>query len=112
MRRSWHVLAAVATVLFGASQGRADDATIRSGYALSSASCGEAPLAFPRLRIDMKAGFCAGLVASRDDGLRFPRGIVQIPGHRLFVIADMGGWGHDDGRLLILDPAAAAGRRL
>ncbi|WP_315757731.1 PQQ-dependent sugar dehydrogenase [Bradyrhizobium sp. SZCCHNRI2007] len=112
MRRSWHVLAAVATVLFGASQGRADDATIRSGYALSSASCGEAPLAFPRLRIDMKAGFCAGLVASRDDGLRFPRGIVQIPGHRLFVIADMGGWGHDDGRLLILDPAAPAGQRL
>ncbi|WP_316162213.1 PQQ-dependent sugar dehydrogenase [Bradyrhizobium sp. SZCCHNRI20481] len=112
MRRSWHVLAVVATVVFGASQGRADDATIRSGYALSSASCGEAPLAFPRLRIDMKAGFCAGLVASRDDGLRFPRGIVQIPGHRLFVIADMGGWGHDDGRLLILDPAAPAGQRL
>ncbi len=113
MRWSWHSLAAVATaMLIGIGAGRADDATIRSGYALGPASCGDGALAFPRLQIDMKPGFCAGLVASRDDGLRFPRGIVQIPGHRLFVIADMGGWGHDDGRLLILDPAAPAGQRL
>lgn len=110
---SWHSLAAVATaMLIGIGAGRADDATIRSGYALGPASCGDGALAFPRLRIDMKSGFCAGLVASRDDGLRFPRSIVQIPGHPLFVIADMGGWGHDDGRLLILDPAAPAGQRV
>lgn len=60
----------------------------------------------------MKPGFCAGLVASRDDGLRFPRGIVQIPGRQLFVVTDMGGWGHTDGRLLLLDPVAAPGQRL
>jgi glucose/arabinose dehydrogenase len=60
----------------------------------------------------MKTGFCAGLVASREDGLKFPRSIVQIPGRQLFVVADMGGWGHDDGRLLILDPSAPAGQRL
>ncbi|WP_315776481.1 MULTISPECIES: PQQ-dependent sugar dehydrogenase [unclassified Bradyrhizobium] len=113
MRWSWHSLAAVATaMLIGIGACRADNATVRSGYALGPASCGDGALAFPRLQIDMKPGFCAGLVASRDDGLRFPRGIVQIPGHRLFVIADMGGWGHEDGRLLILDPAAPAGQRL
>ncbi|CCE03275.1 PQQ-dependent sugar dehydrogenase [Bradyrhizobium sp. STM 3809] len=111
--RKWRILAAVATALLaGAGAGRSEDITLRSGYALGPASCGEAPLAFPRLRIDMKAGFCAGLVASRDDGLKFPRGIVQIPGKPLFVVADMGGWGHDDGRLLILDPAAPAGQRI
>ncbi|MGJ4887305.1 PQQ-dependent sugar dehydrogenase [Bradyrhizobium sp. HKCCYLRH3099] len=112
MRRSRHLLAVVTALLMGAAPGHADDATIRSGYALGAASCGDAPLAFPRLQIDMKAGFCAGLVASRDDGLRFPRSIVQIPGKPLFVIADMGGWGHEDGRLLILDPTAPAGQRL
>ncbi|MGC2776879.1 MAG: sugar dehydrogenase, partial [Bradyrhizobium sp.] len=110
---SWRILATLATtLLLGVGEGRADDATNRSGYALGSASCGEAPLAFPRLQIDMKAGFCAGLVASREDSLKFPRSIVQIPGRPLFVIADMGGWGHDDGRLLILDPAAPAGQRI
>ncbi|BAM90983.1 conserved exported hypothetical protein [Bradyrhizobium oligotrophicum S58] len=113
MKWSWQILAAVATaLLISIADGRAGDATSRSGYALGAATCGDAPLAFPRLQIDMKAGFCAGLVASRDDGLRFPRGIVQIPGHQLFVVADMGGWGHDDGRLLILDPSAPAGQRI
>ncbi|MGJ4949259.1 PQQ-dependent sugar dehydrogenase [Bradyrhizobium sp. HKCCYLS20291] len=106
------ILAAVATLLLGAAGSHADETAIRSGYALSSASCGDAPLAFPRLQIDMKAGLCAGLVASRDDGLKFPRSIVQIPGKPLFVVADMGGWGHEDGRLLILDPAAPAGQRI
>lgn len=113
MRWSWQILAAVATaLLISIADSHADDATSRSGYALGAATCGEAPLAFPRLQIDMKAGFCAGLVASRDDGLKFPRGIVQIPGRQLFVVADMGGWGHEDGRLLILDPSAPAGRRI
>ncbi|MBI5262108.1 MAG: PQQ-dependent sugar dehydrogenase [Bradyrhizobium sp.] len=60
----------------------------------------------------MKEGFCAGLVASAEDGLRFPRSIIQIPGHDLFVVADMGGWGHADGRLLVLDPRAAEGRQI
>ncbi|UFZ06843.1 PQQ-dependent sugar dehydrogenase [Bradyrhizobium ontarionense] len=111
--RTWRILAVVATaLLIGAGDGRSEDVTSKSGYALGTASCGEAPLAFPRLQIDMKAGFCAGLVASRDDGLKFPRAIVQIPGRQSFVVADMGGWGHDDGRLLILDPSAPAGQRI
>lgn len=109
----WRILAAVATaLLIGAGTGHTETTTSRSGYALGSTSCGDGAVGFPRLQIDMKPGFCAGLVASREDGLKFPRGIVQIPGQPLFVIADMGGWGHDDGRLLILDPAAPAGRRI
>ena len=30
----------------------------------------------------MKAGFCAGLVASEEDRLKFPRSIMQVPGTR------------------------------
>jgi len=111
MGRGWRTIAIVATLLLGLGDGRAGE-TNRSGYALGTAMCGDGPLASPRLRIDMKAGFCAGLVASRDDGLNFPRAIVQVPGHQLFVVADMGGWGHEDGRLLILDPSAPSGQRI
>ncbi|MFB9261704.1 PQQ-dependent sugar dehydrogenase [Bradyrhizobium erythrophlei] len=84
----------------------------RSGYAVGSEQCGSGTFAFPRIQIDMKSGFCAGLVASADDGLQFPRSIVQVPGREQFVIADMGGWQHTDGRLLVLDPHAAAGKRI
>ncbi len=84
----------------------------KSGYALGDERCGEAPLAFPKLRIGMRSGYCAGLVASKDDGLVFPRSIVQVPGSRLFVVADMGGWSPGRGRLLLLDPEAPAGKRL
>ncbi|CCE04105.1 conserved exported hypothetical protein [Bradyrhizobium sp. STM 3843] len=85
---------------------------MKSGYALGPGPCGSGASSFPRLQLDMKAGFCAGLVASRDDGLKFPRAIVQIPGREQFVVADMGGWGHEDGRLLLLDPTAPEGSRL
>ncbi|MGX1325413.1 glucose/arabinose dehydrogenase [Bradyrhizobium liaoningense] len=84
----------------------------KSGYAIGSEQCGGRGLSFPKVKIDMKKGFCAGLVLSEEDGLRFPRSIVQIPGHEQFVIVDMGGWNRTDGRLLLLDPHAAEGRRL
>jgi glucose/arabinose dehydrogenase len=83
-----------------------------SGYALGKESCGEAPLAFPKIRIDMRAGYCAGLVASKDDGLVMPRSIVQVPDTTKFVVADMGGWNPKQGRLLLLDPEAPEGKRL
>src|SRR5947209_16717488 len=83
----------------------------KSGYAIGTETCGSGDLAFPRIQIDMKAGFCAGLVASEEDHLKFPRSIVQVPGRDLFVVADMGGWGHTDGRLLLLDPHAPQGQR-
>ncbi|WOH80470.1 PQQ-dependent sugar dehydrogenase [Bradyrhizobium sp. BEA-2-5] len=80
----------------------------KSGYAIGADRCGP----FPRIQIDMQRGFCAGLVASEDDGLQFPRSIIQIPGHDLFVVVDMGGWNRTDGRLLLLDPHAADGKRI
>ena len=109
IRDAW--LTAAAALLCGILAASAETLT-KSGYALGPTQCGSGALAFPRIKIDMKAGFCAGLVASRDDGLKFPRAIVQIPGHAQFVIADMGGWGHADGRLLLLDPSVAGGGRL
>ena len=59
----------------------------------------------------MRIGYCAGLVASREDGLQFPRSIIQVPGHDQFVIADMGAWLPFKGRLLLFDPALAPGHR-
>ena len=99
-------------VLFGLSAAASSEPLRRSGYAIGAESCGSGDLAFPRIQVDMKAGFCAGLVASEEDRLKFPRSIVQLPGRDLFVVADMGGWGRTDGRLLLLDPRAPQGQRL
>jgi hypothetical protein len=85
----------------------------KSGYTLGGETCGQAPLAFPKLRIEMRPGYCAGLVASTDDGLVFPRNIVQVPDTSLFVVADMGGFDTPGiGRLLLLDPQAPTGKRI
>ena len=99
-------------VLLGLSAAASSEPLRRSGYAIGAESCGSGDLAFPRIQVDMKAGFCAGLVASEEDRLKFPRSIVQLPGRDLFVVADMGGWGRTDGRLLLLDPRAPQGQRL
>lgn len=98
-------------VALGLASPAASEPVRKSGYVIGTESCGSGDLAFPRIQIDMKQGFCAGLVASEEDHLRFPRSIVQIPGRELFVVADMIGWGHMDGKLLLLDPRAAAGSR-
>jgi glucose/arabinose dehydrogenase len=91
----------------------AEPATMKSGYALGEERCGTAPLAFPKLPIGMRPGYCAGLVASEDDGLVFPRTLVQVPDTRFFVVADMGkGWSAGQGRLLLLDPEAPEGKRV
>ena len=76
-------------------------------YALGAGQCGP----FPKLRITLQPGYCAGLVAGREDGLIFPRTIVQVPDTRFFVVADMGGWDPKQGRVLLLDPQAV-GQRL
>src|SRR5581483_7012854 len=110
-RRSLCAAAAVTAVLLGFAAPAASDSVRKSGYAVGTETCGSGDLAFPRIQIDMKAGFCAGLVGSEEDHLKFPRSIIQLPGRELFVVADMGGWGHSDGRLLLLDPHAASGQR-
>jgi glucose/arabinose dehydrogenase len=84
----------------------------KSGYLVGEGRCGEAPLAFPKIRLGMRPGYCAGLVASKEDKLEFPRSIVQIPDSRLFVAADMNGWQPAKGRLFLLDPEAPEGKRL
>lgn len=98
-------------VLIGPATAASSEPVRKSGYAVGSETCGSADLAFPRLQIDMKSGYCAGLVASDEDRLKFPRSIIQVPGRDLFVVADMGGWGHSDGRLLLLDPHAPQRQR-
>ena len=111
-RRSLRVgVVAFAAVLLGFGSLAASDPVRKSGYAVGIETCGSGDLVFPKVQIDMKAGFCAGLVASEEDRLKFPRSIIQVPGRDLFVVADMGGWGHADGRLLLLDPRAAGGQR-
>ena len=37
---------------------------------------------------------------------------MQIPGRNEFVVADMGSWTPAHGRLLLLDPALPAGKRI
>ncbi|WP_430641390.1 PQQ-dependent sugar dehydrogenase [Bradyrhizobium centrolobii] len=110
-RRLRLLLAAGAAALLGLAPVASTEPVRKSGYAIGTEACGSGDLAFPRIQIDMKAGFCAGLVASEDDHLKFPRSIIQVPGRDLFVVADMGGWGHSDGRLLLLDPHAPEGKR-
>lgn len=78
-----------------------------SGYTLSGETCG----GFPKLPIALRPGACAGLVASKEDGLIFPRTVVQVPDTRFFVVVDMGGWDAGRGRVLLLDPHAPLGQR-
>ncbi len=111
-RRLFAILVtAVASACFTAAT--AAEITHVDGYAVDpDVLCGTAPNAYPKLRIGMREGYCAGLVASKDDGLMFPRSIVQIPDHREFVVVDMGSWTPARGRLLLLDPALPAGKRI
>jgi glucose/arabinose dehydrogenase len=103
--------AAVVALQLGFASAASAQPAHKSGYAIGTETCGSGDLAFPRIQIDMKVGFCAGLVGSEADQLKFPRSIIQLPGHDLFVVADMGGWGRSNGRLLLLDPHAAEGKR-
>src|SRR6185503_7812432 len=57
-------------------------------------------------------GYCAGLVASKEDELVFPRNIVQVPDTLFFVVADVGGWDAGRGRMLLLDLDATPGKRV
>jgi len=86
----------------------AQPATRLSGYTLGAETCGP----FPRLPIAMRPGYCAGLVAGKEDGLIFPRTVVQVPDTRFFVVVDMGGWDPGRGRVLLLDPDAPQGKRV
>ena len=76
--------ATLALMLCALVCGPTDAQAVRpGGYTIGSETCGRGPFAFPRLRIGLRDGYCAGMVASAEDGLQFPRSIIQIPGHAL-----------------------------
>lgn len=54
----------------------------------------------PRLALTTPPGFCVGLAAQ---GLKFPRGLLPLAGGAVLV-ADMGGWVPNRGRLVLLQP--------
>ncbi|MEK7358414.1 MAG: SMP-30/gluconolactonase/LRE family protein, partial [Bdellovibrionota bacterium] len=82
-------------------------ASHESGYRITSEMCGRDTLRFPRLQIDMRKGYCAGLVAGRSSGLIAPRTIVQIPKSQHFVVVDFGGWARNNGRVFLLERTGA-----
>jgi glucose/arabinose dehydrogenase len=75
---------------------------------------------FPRLMVETMPGTCLGLVIGRDrandaaadKSFIKPRTIVQIPGSREFMVADMGGWNPGNGRLFLLKPGASGNYEL
>lgn len=89
-------------------------ASVMTGvYAAGPQSCGEGDMMFPALKIGMKKGMCAGIVAVDKDGLKLPRNILQLPGRNLFVVTDFGSFdGKTDGRVLLLNPLKAPGTRI
>src|SRR4051812_17356236 len=110
--RSLRACAVALVVLLTLTSVGSSEPVRKSGYAIGTETCGSADLAFPRIQIDMKAGFCAGLVASEEDRLKFPRSIIQVPGRDLFVVADMAGLGQTQGPHLLRFPRGAPGQPL
>jgi glucose/arabinose dehydrogenase len=108
MGRPFRVALTLLALALAAPDAPAQPATKIGGYTLSGETCG----AFPKLPIGMRPGYCAGLVASKEDGLIYPRTIVQVPDTRFFVVVDMGGWDPGRGRVLLLDPQAPPGQRV
>lgn len=82
---------------------------ILSGYSINSDLCGSGSLQFPRVKIGTKQGTCVGLVASREDGLRRVRNIIQYPRKNFFIVIDQHPAG---GKVYRLDPAKPQGSRL
>lgn len=82
---------------------------LKSGYAIGDEMCGEGSLRFPRVQIGSRPGTCVGIVASREDGLKNARNIVQIPNTPHFLVIDQIG---NKSILYRLDPTAPEGSRL
>lgn len=76
-----------------AAQAAAQPATAQPA-ATKTATCAS----LPRLHVKTAPGFCLGLVA---DGLKAPRGLAPLPNGDI-VVADMGSWGAQQGRIWLL----------
>ncbi|MES3036587.1 MAG: SMP-30/gluconolactonase/LRE family protein [Bdellovibrionota bacterium] len=74
-----------------------------SDYKIGTEMCGQGDLKFPRILLEMRKGYCAGIVAGRESGLIAPRSIVQIPNSPHFLLVDFGGWVRNNGRVILIE---------
>lgn len=81
-----------------------------SGYKIGFEMCGMDALQFPRLQIGTRPGTCVGLVASREDGLKNVRNILQLPRTPYFLVVDQNIAA--EGKIFKLDPTAPPQSRL
>jgi glucose/arabinose dehydrogenase len=79
-----------------------DDASQGSDYT----AAGSCPDGLPKLDVKTPPGVCVGLAVS--SGLKFPRGITQVPNGDIYL-ADMGGWGKDLGSIWRIKKGPRAG---
>ena len=97
MRSSWTVALGLACILGPLGACSSDEAptpeTDEPEATLDEYQTSGTCAGLPRLPLETPAGVCVGLVAS---GLKFPRGIAQLPNGDL-ILADMGGWALNKG---------------
>lgn len=75
---------------------------------------------YPRLKVETAPGTCLGLVMPKDRAadevakrsFSMPRTLVQIPGTKNFLVADMGSWHPDKGALFLMAKDASGVYRL
>lgn len=70
-------------------------APVRAAGYVSEGTCA----GFPRIALQVPAGWCVALVADSSNGLRFPRRVLEVAPGRFWLI-DMGSWEPNRGRLL------------
>ena len=78
----------------------AGDAIAAAAYASSGICAG-----FPRVDLQVPAGWCVAMVADAASGLRFPRRVLEVAPGRYWLV-DMGSWEPGHGRLLELELGA------
>ena len=92
--RFWLRLWTIAVLFVFASTGGVMAGTFGSEYE-ASGTCG----GFPKAPIATPPWLCAAIVAGPDQGLKFPRDVLEIGPGRV-LISDMGGWRAGLGRIL------------
>ncbi len=75
-----------------------------AGYATAGTCAG-----YPRIALQVPAGWCVALVADASNGLGFPRRVLEVAPRRFWLL-DMGSWEPNRGRLLEFGlPASRSG---
>lgn len=86
----------VCTLLATLALGWALPAAASTAYATRGSCAGH-----PRIALNVPKGWCAGLVATAEDGLQMPRRLLEVAPGRFWIV-DMGSWEPHRGRLLEL----------